>query len=134
MGINWTFNILLCTANCIFNLSLIHILYSSGPNNTTPSIKLSENLEKLGFKLRRFKTGTPPRVNGNTIDYSKTEEEPGDKVPRHFSYESKDENYLQNQISCWMTYTNPVSYTHLKLRLRHCFFQHELINSHVQGR
>ena len=66
--------------------------------------------EKLGFKLRRFKTGTPPRVNGNTIDYSKTEEEPGDKVPRHFSYESKDENYLQNQISCWMTYTNPVTH------------------------
>ena len=83
------------------------LMYSSGPNNTTPSIKLSENLEKLGFKLRRFKTGTPPRVNGNTIDYSKTEEEPGDKVPRHFSYESKDENYLQNQISCWMTYTSP---------------------------
>ncbi len=82
------------------------LTYSSGPNNTTPSIKLSENLEKLGFKLRRFKTGTPPRVNGNTIDYSKTEEEPGDKTPRHFSYESKDVDYLKNQISCWMTYTN----------------------------
>lgn len=84
--------------------------YSSGPNNTIPAIKLSENLEKLGFKLRRFKTGTPPRVNGNTIDYSKTEEEPGDKIPRYFSYESKDENYLKDQISCWMTYTNPVTH------------------------
>ena len=84
--------------------------YSSGPNNTIAAIKLSENLEKLGFKLRRFKTGTPPRVNGNTIDYSKTEEEPGDKVPRHFSYESKYEDYLKNQISCWMTYTNPVTH------------------------
>lgn len=84
--------------------------YSSGPNNTIAAIKLSENLEELGFKLRRFKTGTPPRVNGNTIDYSKTEEEPGDKVPRHFSYESKDEDYLKNQISCWMTYTNPVTH------------------------
>lgn len=84
--------------------------YSSGPNNTIAAIKLSENLEKLGFKLRRFKTGTPPRVNGNTIDYSKTEEEPGDKVPRHFSYESKDEDYLKNQISCWMTYTNLVTH------------------------
>lgn len=80
--------------------------YSSGPNNTLPAIKLSENLEKLGFKLRRFKTGTPPRVNGNTIDYSKTEEEPGDEIPRHFSYETRDEDYLKNQISCWMTYTN----------------------------
>lgn len=80
--------------------------YSSGPNNTIPAIMLSENLEKLGFKLRRFKTGTPPRVNSNTIDYSKTEEEPGDQIPRHFSFESKDEDYLKEQVSCWMTYTN----------------------------
>lgn len=80
--------------------------YSSGPNDTIPAIKLSENLEKLGFKLRRFKTGTPPRVNSNTIDYSKTEEEPGDQIPRHFSFESKDEDYLKEQVSCWMTYTN----------------------------
>lgn len=84
--------------------------YSSGPNNTIPAIKLSENLEKLGFKLRRFKTGTPPRVNGNTIDFSKTEEEPGDKTPRHFSYETSDADYVRDQISCWMTYTNPVTH------------------------
>lgn len=81
--------------------------YSSGPNNTIPAIKLSESLERLGFKLRRFKTGTPPRVNKHTIDYSKTEEEPGDKEPRHFSFTSKDEDYLTDQTSCWMTYTNP---------------------------
>ncbi|WEV70864.1 tRNA uridine-5-carboxymethylaminomethyl(34) synthesis enzyme MnmG [Lactobacillus sp. ESL0785] len=84
--------------------------YSSGPNNTVPAIKLSENLEKLGFKLRRFKTGTPPRVNGNTIDYSKTEEEPGDREPRHFSFTSRDEDYLRNQVSCWMTYTNQATH------------------------
>lgn len=81
--------------------------YSSGPNNTIPAIKLSESLERLGFKLRRFKTGTPPRVNRHTIDYSKTEEEPGDKDPRHFSFTSRDEDYLTDQTSCWMTYTNP---------------------------
>ena len=81
--------------------------YSSGPNNTIPAVKLSENLEKLGFKLRRFKTGTPPRVNKNTIDYSKTEEEPGDKEPRQFSFISKDADYLSDQTSCYMTYTNP---------------------------
>lgn len=81
--------------------------YSSGPNNTIPAIKLSESLERLGFKLRRFKTGTPPRVNRHTVDYSKTEEEPGDKEPRHFSFTSRDEDYLTDQTSCWMTYTNP---------------------------
>ncbi|WEV56824.1 tRNA uridine-5-carboxymethylaminomethyl(34) synthesis enzyme MnmG [Ligilactobacillus acidipiscis] len=84
------------------------LMYSSGPNNTQPSMKLSGNLEKLGFELKRFKTGTPPRVDGNTIDYSKTDEQPGDETPHHFSYESKDEDYLSatDQMSCWLTYTN----------------------------
>src|SRR3954469_15724641 len=62
--------------------------YSSGPNNQQPSIRLSEHLEELGFDLVRFKTGTPPRVNSNTIDYSKTEIQPGDDVPLAFSYET----------------------------------------------
>ncbi|MGX4762960.1 tRNA uridine-5-carboxymethylaminomethyl(34) synthesis enzyme MnmG [Holzapfeliella sp. JNUCC 72] len=82
------------------------LMYSSGPNNSLPSIKLSEGLERLGFKLNRFKTGTPPRVDKNTIDFSKTEEQPGDKNPNHFSYQTKDKDYLIDQISCWMTYTN----------------------------
>ncbi len=78
--------------------------YSSGPNNQQPSIKLSEHLEELGFKLVRFKTGTPPRVNSNTIDYSKTEIQPGDEVPRAFSYETT--KYITDQLPCWLTYTN----------------------------
>ncbi len=82
------------------------LMYSSGPNNSLPSIKLSEGLERLGFKLNRFKTGTPPRVDKNTIDFSKTEEQPGDTKPNHFSYQTKDEDYAIDQISCWMTYTN----------------------------
>ena len=83
------------------------LMYSSGPNNSQPSMKLSGNLEKLGFVLERFKTGTPPRVDGNTIDYSVTEEQPGDKDPNHFSFESRDEDYLpvKDQLSCWLTYT-----------------------------
>ncbi len=78
--------------------------YSSGPNNQQPSIKLSEHLEELGFELVRFKTGTPPRVNSNTIDYSKTEIQPGDDTPRAFSYETT--KYITDQLPCWLTYTN----------------------------
>ena len=78
--------------------------YSSGPNNQQPSIKLSEHLEQLGFELVRFKTGTPPRVNSNTIDYSKTEIQPGDEVPRAFSYETT--KFITDQLPCWLTYTN----------------------------
>ncbi|MBM7840977.1 tRNA uridine 5-carboxymethylaminomethyl modification enzyme [Alkalihalobacillus xiaoxiensis] len=77
--------------------------YESGPNNMQPSIKLSDHLKELGFKLVRFKTGTPPRVNGNTIDYSKTEIQPGDNVPRAFSYETT--KYITDQLPCWLTYT-----------------------------
>jgi tRNA uridine 5-carboxymethylaminomethyl modification enzyme len=78
--------------------------YSSGPNNQQPSIRLSEHLEELGFELVRFKTGTPPRVNSHTIDYSKTEIQPGDDVPRAFSYETT--KYITDQLPCWLTYTN----------------------------
>ncbi|MBS4207166.1 tRNA uridine-5-carboxymethylaminomethyl(34) synthesis enzyme MnmG [Bacillus sp. FJAT-50079] len=78
--------------------------YSSGPNNQQPSIKLSEHLEKLGFQLERFKTGTPPRINSNTIDYSKTEIQPGDEEPRSFSYETT--KFITDQLPCWLTYTN----------------------------
>ncbi|MBA2872899.1 tRNA uridine 5-carboxymethylaminomethyl modification enzyme [Anoxybacillus calidus] len=79
------------------------IKYSSGPNNQQPSIKLSEHLEELGFELVRFKTGTPPRVNSRSIDYSKTEIQPGDDVPRAFSYETTE--FITDQLPCWLTYT-----------------------------
>ncbi|NPC94887.1 tRNA uridine-5-carboxymethylaminomethyl(34) synthesis enzyme MnmG [Bacillus sp. WMMC1349] len=79
--------------------------YSSGPNNQQPSIKLSEHLEELGFDLVRFKTGTPPRVNSHSIDYSKTEIQPGDEEPRAFSYETVE--YITDQLPCWLTYTSP---------------------------
>ena len=86
------------------------LTYSSGPNNSIPSIKLSESLEDNGFVLTRFKTGTPPRVDGTTIDFSKTEEQPGDKEPNHFSFETPDSAYLKDQLSCWMTYTNDTTH------------------------
>lgn len=77
--------------------------YESGPNNQQPSVRLSQYLEELGFELVRFKTGTPPRIHGGTIDYSKTEIQPGDDVPRAFSYETT--KYITDQLPCWLTYT-----------------------------
>lgn len=77
--------------------------YSSGPNNQQPSIKLAEHLEELGFETVRFKTGTPPRVNSKSIDYSKTEIQPGDEEPRAFGFETKE--FIMDQLPCWLTYT-----------------------------
>lgn len=89
--------------------------YESGPNNQRVSVKLSENLENLGLELTRFKTGTPPRVNSHTIDYSKTETQPGEELYQGFSYETTES--ITNQIPCWLTYTNE--------------FTHEIINDNL---
>lgn len=78
--------------------------YSSGPNHQLPSIGLADNLLELGLEIIRFKTGTPPRVNGRTIDYSKTEIQPGDEEPRAFSFETTE--YITDQLPCWLTYTS----------------------------
>ena len=91
--------------------------YSSGPNNSLASITLADNLKELGLEIGRFKTGTPPRVNARTINYEETEIQPGDEKPSHFSFLSKDEDYLQDQVPCWLTYTNATS--------------HEIINSNL---
>ncbi|GAY77212.1 tRNA uridine 5-carboxymethylaminomethyl modification enzyme GidA [Sporolactobacillus inulinus] len=78
--------------------------YESGPNNMQASVKLSDHLKELGFDIVRFKTGTPPRVNGRTVDYSKTEIQPGDDAPLAFSYDTTE--FIKDQIPCWLTYTN----------------------------
>lgn len=84
--------------------------YSSGPNNSLASITLADNLKKLGLEIGRFKTGTPPRVKASSINYDETEIQPGDDKPNHFSFLSKDENFLKDQVPCWLTYTNQSSH------------------------
>ncbi|AIQ33178.1 tRNA uridine 5-carboxymethylaminomethyl modification protein [Paenibacillus sp. FSL P4-0081] len=84
------------------------LTYESGPNNQQPSVRLSENLRELGFDLVRFKTGTPPRVHKDTIDFSKTEIQPGDDKPKFFSFETKSSD--NEQLPCWLTYTSPVTH------------------------
>ena len=91
--------------------------YSSGPNHSLASINLADNLKNLGLEIGRFKTGTPPRVKASSINYEETEIQHGDENPNHFSYNSRDEDYLKDQIPCWLTYTNSQS--------------HEIINSNL---
>jgi tRNA uridine 5-carboxymethylaminomethyl modification enzyme len=80
------------------------LMYESGPNNQQPSVRLSQCLRELGFELARFKTGTPPRVHADSIDFSKTEIQPGDDKPKFFSYETQESNLTQ--LPCWLTYTS----------------------------
>ncbi|MFB6365788.1 tRNA uridine-5-carboxymethylaminomethyl(34) synthesis enzyme MnmG [Paenibacillus elgii] len=80
------------------------LMYESGPNNQQPAVKLSENLRKHGLELVRFKTGTPPRVHEDTIDFSQTSIQPGDEKPKFFSYDTTEE--VPNQLPCWLTYTS----------------------------
>ncbi len=77
---------------------------SSGPDGMHPSVGLADNLRQLGLSLRRFKTGTPPRVNRRSIDFSKMEIQPGDSDPEPFSF--RTEHPLHNQAVCYLTYTN----------------------------
>lgn len=78
--------------------------YSSGPDGMHAAVGLSECLQGLGLSLRRFKTGTPPRVNRRSIDFSKMEVQPGDDVPVPFSFSTH--TLPKNQAVCYLTYTN----------------------------
>lgn len=86
--------------------------YSSGPAGQFPSLKLAENLKSLGIELVRFKTGTPARVDGNTVDFSLMEEQPGDERNLYFSYLSR--NLSRPNVSCWLTYTNESTHETIK--------------------
>ena len=77
---------------------------SSGPDGMHASVGLADDLRALGLELRRFKTGTPPRINRRSIDFSKMELQPGDDVPEPFSFRTA--HSLNNQAVCYLTYTN----------------------------
>lgn len=78
--------------------------YPSGPDGMHAALGLSENLSSLGLSLRRFKTGTPPRVNRRSVDFSKMELQPGDERPEPFSFSTKEAP--QNRAVCYLTWTN----------------------------
>lgn len=89
-------------ARCLYGDTIIE----SGPNGLRRANHLSDSLKKLGVELRRYKTGTPARVDKRTIDFSKMKEQPGDEKIVPFSFENKPENIAREQISCYLTYTN----------------------------
>jgi len=80
------------------------VAFSGGPNGQFAAQKLSSNLRKIGVELGRFKTGTPPRINGNTIDYTKMVIQPGDEDISGFSFRPNSQNV--RQLPCWLTFTN----------------------------
>jgi tRNA uridine 5-carboxymethylaminomethyl modification enzyme len=102
-------NVVLATGTYL--KGMIHIgevSYESGPDGVFPARDLSQSLLDIGVELRRFKTGTPARINAKTIDFSKMEEQLGDKeiTPFSFENEGKEEILNKEQVSCYLTYTN----------------------------
>jgi tRNA uridine 5-carboxymethylaminomethyl modification enzyme len=94
--------------NGTFLNGLIHIgekQFGGGRAGESASFGITEDLVKLGFESGRMKTGTPPRVDGRSLDFSKMSEQPGDDVPEKFSY-SNVTAPLKTQRSCWMSYTS----------------------------
>ena len=88
---------------------------SAGPDGMHASVGLAENLRSLGLPLRRFKTGTPPRVNRRSIDFSKMELQPGDENPEPFSF--RTDHPLENRAVCYLTYTNSETHRIIKENL-----------------
>lgn len=89
-------------SRCIYG----EVSNATGPNGLQAANQLSPMLEKLGVELVRFKTGTPARIDGRTIDYSRMEEQKGDERVVPFSFTTDPESVQKEQVSCWLTYTN----------------------------
>lgn len=101
--------------NGTFLNGLIHIgekQFGGGRTGEKAATGITEQLVRLGFESGRMKTGTPPRVDGRSLDYSKMEEQKGDTVPSKFSF--TDTKPLDKQLSCWITYTNQEVHDTLK--------------------
>lgn len=99
--------VILCTgtylkARCLCGESITY----TGPNGLQAADHLSDSLRKMGIELRRFKTGTPARMDGRSIDYSKMEEQFGDEKIIPFSFSTDPASIQKDQVSCWLTYTN----------------------------
>ncbi len=103
--------VVLCTgtylgARCLCGEAITY----TGPNGLQAATHLTQSLKKMGIELRRFKTGTPARMDGRTIDYKKMEEQFGDKRVVPFSFSTDPDSVQKEQVSCWLTYTNEATH------------------------
>lgn len=116
--------------NGTFLNGLIHIgekQFGGGRSGERAAVGLTAQLEELGFESGRMKTGTPPRIDGRSIDWSRTEEQPGDEIPGKFSF--MDTPRLTSQRPCFITYTNPETHELLK----EGFDRSPMFNGRIQG-
>lgn len=90
---------------------------SSGPHGERPSHFLSDHLKELGFRIQRLKTGTPPRIERSSIDFSKTSLEPGDSVLHTFSFDEEPKYKVEDQLPCYLIYTNQKTHDIIKAHL-----------------
>ena len=102
---------------------------SSGPHGEKESKYLSDNLRELGFTIKRLKTGTPQRIDKNSIDYSKTKEEKGDAVAHTFSFDNIVYRQPKDQISCHLIYTTPKTHEIIKEHLN----ESSMYGGYVEG-
>ena len=91
------------------------VLRDSGPDGMQAAGALTDSLQKLGLRLRRFKTGTPPRVNRRSVDFGRMEIQPGDEDPVPFSFSTKE--VPKNRAVCWLTYTTPRTHEIIRANL-----------------
>lgn len=91
------------------------VLRDSGPDGMQAAGALTDSLQKLGLRPRRFKTGTPPRVNRRSVDFSRMEIQPGDEDPVPFSFSTKE--VPENRAVCWLTYTTPRTHEIIRANL-----------------
>lgn len=97
--------VVICTGTYLAGRTIVgDVTREGGPDGMFAAVSLGSSLAELGLSLRRFKTGTPPRVNGRSVDYSKMEPQPGDEHPEPFSFQTN--HPLQNRAVCYLTYTN----------------------------
>lgn len=110
--------VILCTgtylrARCLCGEAITY----TGPNGLQPANYLSDSLLKLGIEMRRFKTGTPARMDRRSIDFSKMEEQFGDERIVPFSFSTEPESIQKEQVSCWLTYTNEQTHDIIRANL-----------------